>query len=128
MTNTVIHYVQAALDRLGIHYREIPYKNGTLYLCTVPFCGITFDLSCEEDSTIKMWRFVNPSVQDKTRILHEYRKENSALGLEATDEGGISLYAECVFCNNGLNAEKHIFKMIKGYANLITEHRSFLNC
>lgn len=113
--------VLAAFDCLGIHYRGYPCKGGTLYFCTIPASGLTFDLKYREDGTIKLWRFVGTAPVSKPAVKYEYRRPGapcSAVGIEITDDGDISLYAEQTIDENDADRNARIKRIISGYVKI----------
>ncbi len=122
MTNTTAFFAEAALNHLSIHYRELPYRDGAFYFCKISD-GLTFDLQLRDNGTIKMWRFVGTAPISNAGVRYEYRKPeypHIAIGVEVTDEGDVSFYAEQDISVDNSRREERIFKMIKGYTELIT--------
>lgn len=123
MTNTVTPIAEAALNRLGITHRDLPCRNGEFYFCTIPSTGTTFDLQCGEDDTIRLWRFVDTTSLSKAGMRCEYRKPShphTVIGLEVTDEGDVSLYAEQRIDGNAPQRESRIVRMIEGYTSMVS--------
>ena len=124
-----LNYAGAALSRLGILYRDLPCRNGELYFCTIPSNGITFDLQYSKDGTIRLWRFVSTTTISKAGVRCEYRKQNyphAVIGIEVTDEGDISLFAEQKIDGDDPRSEARFLKMLHGYTELI-DHSSIRN-
>lgn len=121
MTNTAT-IAEAALRRLNINFRYFPCRNGRFYFCEPPSGGLSFDLQFNEDSNIKLWRFVGAAHPSKAGKRIEYRKPecpHSAIGLKVTDDGDVCLYAEQLLDPDDFQKEKRIIQMIKGYLELI---------
>jgi len=118
---TAINLAQTALDNLGIHYRELPCREGTFYFCTLSN-GVTFDLQHNRDGTVKLWRFVAELRASKAGTRWECCKEEepeTVIGLEVT-EGNVSFFAQQIIGEDDPRREARILQMIKGYIEAIS--------
>lgn len=122
MTNTVTSIAAAILNRLGISYRGFSCGKGAFFYCKIPTDGYTFDLQYDEDGTIRLWRFVGTAPISKAGKRYECRKPNyphTAVGIEVTDEGDLSFYAEQKIDPHDSSREECIIRMIEGYVSMI---------
>lgn len=119
-TNTIM--IPRIFDCLGIKYRKTDFPGGSLYFCTLPN-QLIFDLFEGNDGTIKLWRFVDFAPASKAGMRCEYRKPDdpySAFGLEVTEEGNLSLYAEQIIHANSPRRESRILRMVEGYSKMVS--------
>lgn len=123
MKNTVASMSGVVLDRLRIKYRKLPCRDGAFYYCTIPFNGYTFDLQCEDkDNTVRIWRFIGTAPLSKAGRRCEYRNPHypwAVIGMEVTDEGDVSFYAEQKIEMTDRKSAARIDKMISGYIDMI---------
>lgn len=118
-----LNYAGATLNSLGIRYRKLPSRTGEFFFCTIPSNGITFDLQYGDDDTICLWRFVGTASLSKAGMRCEYRKPSyphTVLGLEVTNEGDVSLYAEQIVERGDSHREEKLVRMIEGYVSMIS--------
>lgn len=123
MINAVTSIAEAVFNRLGVHYKKLPCRDGEFYFCKLSN-DLTFDLICEEDGTIRLWRFVGVTSLSKVGLRYEYRKPRypyTVIGIEVTDEGDISLYAEQTIAHNASRREVKIKHMIEAYISIISD-------
>lgn len=114
----------AVLSRLGIKYRELPCGNGVLYLCRIPANGYTFDMKCDNHGVIRLWRFIGTAPLSKAGSKFEYRNPKqlcSVVGMEVTDEGDVSFYAEQKVDVADVKSFAQIDRMITRYVNMISD-------
>lgn len=114
----------AVLDRFGINYRELPCKNGWFYYCKNPDNGISFDIKIDDDGTIRLWRFTGTAPLSKSGSRCEYRNPKqpcSVVGMEVTDEGDVSFYAEQKVDVTDVKSVARIDRMITRYINMISD-------
>ena len=113
----------AVLDRLRIKYRKLPWREGAFYYCTIPSNGYTFDLQCEDkDNTVRIWKFIGTAPLSKAGRRCEYRNPHypwAVIGMEVTDEGDVSFYAEQKIEMTDRKSAARIDKMISGYIDMI---------
>lgn len=123
MKNTVASMSGVVLDRLRIKYRKLPCRDGAFYYCTIPFNGYTFDLQCgDKDNTVRIWRFIGTAPLSKAGRRCEYRNPHypwAVIGMEVTDEGDVSFYAEQKIEMTDRKSAARIDKMISGYIDMI---------
>ena len=123
MKNTVASMSGVVLDRLRIKYRKLPCRDGAFYYCTIPFNGYTFDLQCgDKDNTVRIWRFIGTAPLSKAGRRCEYRNPHypwAVIGMEVTDEGDVSFYAEQKIEMTDRKSAARIDKMISGYIEMI---------
>ena len=123
MKNTVTSMSGVVLDRLRIKYRKLPCRDGAFYYCTIPSNGYTFDLQCEDkDNTVRIWRFIGTAPLSKAGRRCEYRNPHypwAVIGMEVTDEGDVSFYAEQKIEMTDRKSAARIDKMISGYIDMI---------
>lgn len=118
-----VNFAGATLNSLGIRYRKLPCKTGEFLFCTIPSNGITFDLQYGDDDTICLWRFVGTASLSEAGMRCEYRKPSyphTVIGLEVTNEGDVSLYAEQIIERNDPHRDARIVRMIDGYISMIS--------
>lgn len=123
-SNTNISTLGAALNRLGINYREFPHRSGEFYFCTIPENELSFDIQYEEDGMVRLWRFVGTAPLSKAGRRYEYRSPkfpHAAVGVEVTDEGDISYYAERKIDIADSRSATLIDRLIRGYIKLLAE-------
>lgn len=120
MSNTVRSVIELSLLEFGVRYRKL---GDDLYFCMLPN-GLTFDLRCSDDGTLRMWRFVDSTPMAKSGTRFVCCRANAALGIEITDEGDLELFAEYQYNQRVLNAEQRIYKMLVGYIDVITHYES----
>lgn len=121
MTNTIFKTIRSEFARFNISYRRLSCVSSEIYFCRIP-TGMTFNLKCESDGTIKLWRFVGSVPLSKAGIRYEYPLPNDSqvvLGLEVTSDGDISFYEEGKICSDGAERESQIRRMIENYIVLI---------
>lgn len=121
MSNTDVSTLGAALNRLGINYRDFPCRSGEFYFCTIPEKKLTFDIQYEDNGLIRLWRFIGTAPASKAGKRCEYRASKSphaVVGMEVTDEGDISFYAEQKVDITDSRSAVHIDRMISSYTNL----------
>ena len=116
--------LEVVLDDLEMKHRKLPCRNGALYYCKIPSSSCSFDLQCNENGVIRMWRFVGRTTAAKAGTRYEYRNRAdlyTAVGVEVTEEGDISFYAEQRIDVNDSNESAHIRVMIIIYMKMIFE-------
>lgn len=121
MSNTDVSTLGAALSRLGINYRDFPCRSGQFYFCTIPEKKLTFDIRYEDNGLIRLWRFIGIAPVSKAGSRCEYRASKSphaVVGMEVTDEGDISFYAEQKVDITDSRSAVRIDRMISNYINL----------
>lgn len=121
MSNTNVSTLGAALSRLGINYRDFPCRSGEFYFCTIPEKKLTFDIQYEDNGLIRLWRFIGTAPASKAGRRCEYRTSKSphaVVGMEVTDEGDISFYAEQKVDITDSRSTVRIDRMISSYINL----------
>ena len=121
MSNTNVSTLGGALSRLGINYRDFPCRSGEFYFCTIPEKKLTFDIQYEDNGLIRLWRFIGTAPASKAGKRCEYRASkypSAVVGMEVTDEGDVSFYAEQKVDITDSRSAVHIDKMISRYINL----------
>lgn len=121
MSNTNVSTLGAAFSRLGIKYRDFPCRSGEFYFCTIPEKKLTFDIQYEDNGLIRLWRFIGAAPASKAGRRCEYRTSkfpHAVVGMEVTDEGDISFYAEQKVDITDSRSAVRIDRMISGYINL----------
>ena len=121
MSNTNVSTLGDALRRLGINYREFPCRSGEFYFCTIPEKKLTFDIQYEDNGLIRLWRFIGTAPASKAGKRCEYRASkypSAVVGMEVTDEGDVSFYAEQKVDITDSRSAVRIDKMISRYINL----------
>ena len=124
MTNTDVSTLGAALSRLGINYRDFPCRSGEFYFCTIPEKKLTFDIRYEENGLIRLWRFIGTAPASKAGKRCEYRASkypSAVVGMEVTDEGDVSFYAEQKVDTTDSRSAARIDRMISSYINLLVD-------
>lgn len=124
MSNTDVSTVRAVLSRLGIDYRDFPCRNGEFYFCTIPEKKLNFDIQYEENGLIRLWRFIGTASASKAGKRCEYRASkypSAVVGMEVTDEGDVSFYAEQKIDVTDAKCAVRIDRMISRYINMISE-------
>lgn len=124
MPNLVASAVEAALDRLGIQHRDVPYGSGVLCFCTIPVNGLTFDVWYANNGMIRIWRFVDTAPASKAGTRWEYRNPNhpdAVAGIEVTEEGDVNFYAEQNLDGTDSRSAARIESMIRGFITIITD-------
>lgn len=124
MSSTVVSTAGAALNHLGINYRDFPCRSGELYFCTIPENGLTFDMQYDENGLIQLWRFVGTASGFKAGTRCEYRKadnSNATIGILVTDEGDICFYAEQIIDSKDPEGDTRMKRMIKRYTEMISK-------
>lgn len=122
MQNTVASISADTLDRLGINYRALPCGSGAFYYCKIPASGCTFDLQCDGHDKIRLWRFIGTAPIARAGNRYEYRDPCcpcAAVGMEVTNEGDVSFYAEQKIDITNSHSAARIHKMIRGYIHMI---------
>lgn len=121
MSNTNVSTLGAALSRLGIKYRDFPCRSGEFYFCTIPEKKLTFDIQYEDNGLIRLWRFIGTAPASKAGRRCEYctsKSPHAVVGMEVTDEGDISFYAEQKVDITDSRSAVRIDRMISSYINL----------
>lgn len=121
MSNTNVSTLGVALSRLGINYRDFPCRSGEFYFCTIPEKKLTFDIQYEDNGLIRLWRFIGTAPASKAGKRCEYRASkypSAVVGMEVTDEGDVSFYAEQKVDITDSRSAVRIDKMISRYINL----------
>lgn len=124
MSNTDVSPLGASLSRLGINYRDFPCRRGEFYFCTIPERKLTFDIQYEENGLIRLWRFIGTAPASKAGKRCEYRAPqypSAVVGMEVTDEGDVSFYAEQKIDVSDANSAIRIDRMISRYINMISD-------
>lgn len=124
MSNTNVSTLGTILSRHGINYRDFPCRSGEFYFCTIPEKKLTFDLQYNENGLMRLWRFVGEAPASKAGRRCEYRASQypyTVVGIEVTDEGDISFYAEQKVDINDSRNIARIDRMISGYVNLLMD-------
>mgnify|MGYP004536468985 CR=1 FL=1 len=114
---------KGTLNRLHIAYRELPCRNGWFYCCKKPD-GISFDIKIDDQGIIRLWRFIGTAPLSKSGCRCEYRNPQqlySAVGMEVTDEGDITFYAEQKIDATDDKCASRIDRMISCFINMISE-------
>lgn len=122
---TVCDLVNAkgTLSRLHIAYRELPCRNGWFYYCKKPD-GVSFDIKIDDHGIIRLWKFIGTAPLSKSGNRCEYRNSQqpcSAVGIEVTDEGDVSFYAEQKVDVIDAKSAARIDRMISCYINMISD-------
>lgn len=115
--------IVGTLNRLHITYRELPCRNGWFYCCKKPD-GILFDIKIDDHGIIRLWRFIGTAPLSKSGNRCEYRNPQqpcSAVGMEVTDEGDVSFYAEKKIDVSDVKSAARIDRMISRYINMISD-------
>ena len=89
--------------------------------CTIPEKKLTFDIQYEDNGLIRLWRFIGTAPASKAGKRCEYRASkypSAVVGMEVTDEGDVSFYAEQKVDITDSRSAVHIDKMISRYINL----------
>ena len=110
------------LKRLHITYKEFPCRTGGLFLCKKPD-GISFDIKIDDNGFIRLWRFIGKAPLSKSGSRCEYRnphKPFSVVGMEVTDEGDVSFYAESKLDLTDAKSAVQVDRMISRYINMIS--------
>ena len=121
MSQTNVSTLGATLSRLGINYRDFPCRSGEFYFCTIPEKKLTFDIQYENNGLIRLWHFIGTAPASKAGRRCEYRTAKSphaVVGMEVTDEGDISFYAEQKVDITDSRSAVRINRMISSYINL----------
>ena len=82
---------------------------------------LTFDIQYEGNGLIRLWRFIGTAPASKAGRRCEYRTSKSphaVVGMEVTDEGDISFYAEQKVDITDSRSAVRIDRMISRYINL----------
>lgn len=111
------------LNRLHITYRELPCKNGWFYFCKKPD-GVSFDIKIDNTGIIRLWKFIGTAPLSKSGSRCEYcnpQRPCSVVGMEVTDEGDVSFYAEQKIDINDVKCAARIDRMISRYINMISD-------
>lgn len=114
---------KGTLNRLHITYREHPCRNGRFYCCKKPD-GISFDIKIDDQGIIRLWRFIGTASLSKSGSRCEYRNPQhpgSVVGMEVTDEGDVSFYAEQKIDVTDTRCAARIDRMISRYVNMISD-------
>lgn len=114
---------KGTLKRLHIAYRELPCRNGWFYCCKNPD-GISFDIKIDNQGMIRLWRFIGTAPLSKSGSRCEYRNPQqpySVVGMEVTDDGDVSFYAEQKIDATDVKCASRIDRMISRYINMISE-------
>ena len=124
MENTVIDILETELNRLQIKYRKLPTRSGAFYYCKMPTNGYTFDLQCDDQGNIQIWKFIGTAPLSKAGNRYEYRDSKdpcAVVGVEVTDEGDVSFFAEQKMDVASCDSDHRIGSMIRGYINIIAD-------
>lgn len=116
-----ISVIDSVLTELGMKYRRFEVENTVLLFCTLPN-GRVYDLSVDKDGCIKLWQFIgdaSTSQYDMRIVCRRSEYPCAAVGFEVTDEGNICFYAELKVNFNNPNTAEQIYKLIKGYCEII---------
>ena len=120
MRNAVKSTLESILLDFGVRYRNL---GDDLYCCMLPN-GLTFDLICNDHSTIRMWRFIDTAPSEKAGTRYVCSKVNATLGVEITDEGDMKLFTELQCAPQTPDFVQRINKMMIGYFKMITQYES----
>ena len=103
-------FIENALSQLDVTYKKYPYKYGSIYFCS-SHDNITFDLLLSDKQAIKIWRYIcfdTIVYPFSDKVYYSFNNIDSEIGMESTDEGDISLYA-----NQTINDDKSKKKVFK---------------
>lgn len=114
---------KGTLNRLHIAYRELPCRNGWFYCCKKND-GISFNIKIDDYGMIRLWKFIGTAPLSKSGSRCEYCNSQhpcSVVGIEVTDEGDVSFYAEKKIDVTDVKCAARIDRMISRYINMISE-------
>lgn len=122
MKKKAVSISEEVLKHFGVDYRKFPCGNGAFFYCKIPSSGYTFDLQCDEDGVIRLWRFVATVPIYMAGKRCECRKlsyPHAVTGIEITDEGDVSFFAEQKMDLNDSSNIERIVHMIERYMSMI---------
>ena len=118
MINPARSIIELALLEFGVRYRKL---GDELYFCMLSN-GLTFDMICSDDGTIRIWRFIDSSLLIEAGTHYTCSKANATLGIKITDEGDVELFVEYRYGHKVPDIEQRIRKMLTEYINMITQY------
>jgi hypothetical protein len=131
MLKTTTDIARAVLERLSVNIRQFVCKDGVLFFCRNPGNDLTFDLKIIEDKTIRLWRYVSSTSISNAGARFEYCNPcipNFSIGIEVTEEGNVTLYAELKIEKDDPQKAVTIEKIITGYIKLISDSGFIDSC
>ena len=86
--------------------------------------SIRWGLDIDDHGIIRLWKFIGTAPLSKSGNRCEYRNSQqpcSAVGIEVTDEGDVSFYAEQKVDVTDAKSAARIDRMISRYINMISD-------
>lgn len=120
MINSNNSIINDSLADMGIIYREIQFKKGTLFFCEL-LNGCSFNICFNNNRTIKIWSFIGTVSIRRAGTKYEWRgtaDTSMRMGLEVTGDGDVNFYISDTLESKDI--KEHIDQLIEWYSSIIT--------